>query len=623
MAESSKAALVRPGPVNGMVPARGGVVGFLARHAEALVIALVVVGTILYGTTGDFAASTGAYLMLWVLMAQGWNLISGFGGPLALGQAAYFGLADFLTLLLLQNYGLSQYVGALVGVTVALIVAFIVGGIALQKPGFFFAITSLLVPLILQSIIIYLGYYQIQRKFLPEPSLAMFWFPDPFPYLVTGGLLVLIVGFGTSTMRLRRMGRFLVANRENGRAAESTGVPTFRYKMAAYLLAAAIAAVAGVLYAQVTYVFDPLDAFDPQVSVQPLLLTLVGGIGTVLGPVLGGVIVVPAQQIVRTYLQQAPGLDWVAYALLLLAVSLWMPRGVYPMVRDLVAGVASRRRGGPDQQDGANGAPGSAERAPTALTRALTAESARATGVSLEADRLSVRFGGVFANRDVSLTLAQGSRVGLIGPNGAGKTTLVNAIAGSLRPTSGRVLLDGRDVSRWPPHQRFRHGLGRTFQVAHPFPAMSALESVAIGPLAAGASPAEAEERALEALSMLRLERVARRPMRELNSVDAKLIELARLAASDLQVVLLDELLAGLVPAERRFVLETLDAISAAANWTVLMIEHLISDVRSFCPRVVVLVDGSVIADGATAEVLRDDRVIEAYLGKRWAERML
>ncbi len=602
----------------------------VAEHAEAIVVALAAAGTVVYGLTGDFPATTGAFLVLWALMAQGWNLISGYGGPLALGQAAYFGLADFLTLLLLHKYGLSQYVGALIGVVTALVVAFVVGAITLKKPAFFFAITSLLVPLILQAIVIYLGYYQVQRAFLPEPSVAMFWFPGPLPYLVVGAVLVMICGFATSCMKRRRMGRFLVANRENMRAAESAGVPTFRYKMIAYLIAAAIAAVAGVLYAQLTYIFDPLDAFDPAVSVQPLLLTLVGGVGTVLGPVLGALIVVPAQQFLRIYVHQAPGLDLLTYAILLLVVSLWMPRGAYPSIRDLVVqltrraprSAAAAHPGASDVMDEQTAVAAAAKPRRWMVLRDAPAIAGEAE-VSLETDALSIRFGGVYANREVSLKVPQGSRIGLIGPNGAGKTTFVNAIAGDLAPSAGRVLIGGTDVSRWAPHRRFRHGLGRTFQIAHPFPAMTALESVAIGPLAIGSSAREAEEQAAEALALLRLTHLAERPMRELNSVDSKLVELARLAASELRIVLLDELLAGLVPAERRFVLGTLDAISSSRNWTVLMIEHLISDVRSFCPRVAVLVNGSIIADGPTKDVLRDERVVEAYLGKRWAETVV
>lgn len=601
----------------------------VANHVEAIVGTVLVLAVIFWGGTSTFAASTAAFLMVWVLMAQGWNLLSGFAGPLALGQAAYFGLADFLTLFLLEKYGLTQYAGAAIGIVVAVGVAAIIGGITLNKPGFFFSITSLLVPLILQAVVIYFGFYEVERKFFPSANLAMFWFPDSYPYVVVGGILVVMAVFGTSIMRRRRMGRFLIAHRENARAAESAGVPTFRYKMAAYMMAAALAALAGVLYAQLTFIFDPNDAFDPTVSVQALLLPLVGGVGTVLGPILGGVIVVPAQQFLRTYVQQYPGLDLVSYALLLLVVSLWLPQGAYPAARDLVLRLARRRRPKADFESDAQlstlkmasgWAGGSPQPAPAAV--ALQPRPAAAPGaaaVTLETQDLTIKFGGVYANRGVNLKLHRGERVGLIGPNGAGKTTLVNAISGDLRPTSGRVLVDGVDVSKWPPHRHFRHGLGRTFQIANPFPAMTALESVSIGPLALRAKEKEAEDRAWAALTKLRLSHLANRRMRELNSVDSKLVELARLAASDLKVVLLDELLAGLVPGERRFILHTVDEISSEDDWTVLMIEHLISDVRSFCPRVVVLVEGQIIADGDTAQVLRDQRVIEAYLGKRWA----
>jgi branched-chain amino acid transport system ATP-binding protein len=235
----------------------------------------------------------------------------------------------------------------------------------------------------------------------------------------------------------------------------------------------------------------------------------------------------------------------------------------------------------------------------------------------LAADAIRVQFGGVVAVRDVSLQVRAGERLGLIGPNGAGKTSLVNTLSGEIRPASGRVFLDGQEVTRQAPHRRFRAGLSRTFQVAHPFPGLAVIDSVMLGPLSAGESLSRSAERGHEALRSLGLERDADREMRDLNPVTAKLVELARIMAAEPKAVLLDELLAGLMPAERTEVLDCLIEISETRSWATVMIEHLIADVRRFCGRLAVLVDGTLIADGPTAEVLADPHVITAYLGEK------
>jgi branched-chain amino acid transport system ATP-binding protein len=239
----------------------------------------------------------------------------------------------------------------------------------------------------------------------------------------------------------------------------------------------------------------------------------------------------------------------------------------------------------------------------------------------VEADAIRVQFGGLVAVRDVSLRVQAGERVGLIGPNGAGKTSLVNTLSGEIRPTSGRVFVDGQDVTRQAAHRHFRAGLSRTFQVAHPFPGLAVIDSVMLGPLSAGESVSSSAERGREALRTLGLVRDADREMRDLNPVTAKLVELARIIAADPKVVLLDELLAGLMPSERTVVLDCLIELSESRSWATVMIEHLIADVRRFCGRLVVLVDGSLIADGPTAAVLADPQVISAYLGEKADDR--
>jgi branched-chain amino acid transport system ATP-binding protein len=235
----------------------------------------------------------------------------------------------------------------------------------------------------------------------------------------------------------------------------------------------------------------------------------------------------------------------------------------------------------------------------------------------LEARAIRVQFGGVVAVRDVDLQVQAGERLGLIGPNGAGKTSLVNTLSGEIRPTMGRVFLAGNDVTRKAPHLHSRAGLSRTFQVAHPFPGLTVIDSVMLGPLSAGESISASAERGHDALRSLGLDKSADREMRDLNPVTAKLVELARIIAAEPKAVLLDELLAGLMPQERSEVLDCLIDISQSRSWATVMIEHLIADVRRFCVRLAVLVDGTLIADGPTADVLADPHVITAYLGEK------
>lgn len=333
------------------VPVRVPVVKRSRRELVAVVVLVVVLVAVAKGS--PTFATTAAFTMTFILLGQSWNLISGLAGPLALGQAAFFGISDF-AVLELHTHGVNQYVGIVAGVAASLVLALIVGLATLRLPGFFFAIASLMVPLIVQAVILYFGFFQVERPFSVNSDPGNFFFTDPWSYVLIGGVLVVVAAALTTVISGRKIGRYFVAIRENQRAAEASGVPTYRYKLYAFLIASVFASIAGALYSQLTFVFDPLDAFDPTVSVQALVVTLVGGAGTVLGPVLGGTIIVPATQFARTYLHQLPGLDQIGYAVLLLVVALWFPRGAYPTIslylRDRRARRAHRRAEAADRQ---------------------------------------------------------------------------------------------------------------------------------------------------------------------------------------------------------------------------------------------------------------------------------
>ncbi len=244
------------------------------------------------------------------------------------------------------------------------------------------------------------------------------------------------------------------------------------------------------------------------------------------------------------------------------------------------------------------------------------------TTAVLEVDNLSRAFGGVRAVDGVTFALTPGEIVGLIGPNGAGKTTLVNLVTGVVSPSSGTVRFGGRDVTRQRPWQAARNGLARTFQVVQPFPEMTVLENVAAGALFAGraASRADAEAQARDHLSFVGLAYEAHRPAAALPLPGRKRLELAKSLAMKPKVLLLDEVNAGLNTGEVEHALTLMRAI-ADRGITILIIEHLMKVVLTLSQRILVLHRGQLVSQGEPQAVLQDPLVIEAYLGRKFAER--
>ena len=241
----------------------------------------------------------------------------------------------------------------------------------------------------------------------------------------------------------------------------------------------------------------------------------------------------------------------------------------------------------------------------------------------LEVRQLSKNFGGVAAVSDVSFSLRAGQIVGLIGPNGAGKTTLVNLMTGVLRPTSGNVLFDGEDVTAQRPYQASRRGLARTFQIVQPFPQMTVLENVLAGALFAGPSRnrKDAVDQAMSCLEFVGLAPMAHRSAISLTLPSRKRLELAKSLAMKPKVLLLDEVNAGLNSAEIVDAIELIRKI-AAQGTTIMLIEHLMKVVFSLCDRLLVLHHGQLIAQGEPQAVASDPKVIEAYLGSKFAQKM-
>ena len=449
---------------------------------------------------------------------------------------------------------------------------------------------------------------------LPLPTWDIRYQNWPFYYALLALLCITVaVSF---QVRRSKLGMGLFAIQDDEDKATGLGLNAAVYKMVAFVLGSAFTGVAGGIYAYYISFLNTLSMFDIVMSVLIVLAVLLGGRGTLWGPVLGAFIVEPLAELTTTSLGgvNAGAIRLLLFAGILILVVLFLPRGVLPTV----AGRRARRRPADTAAEAHRPTAKPSASSPD-LTKRRT--PAPAPAPILEVRGLSKSFGGVRAVADVDLTVAAGTITGLIGPNGSGKTTLFNLVDGTVAPAAGSVRLEGTSIERRSRPARAHAGLARTYQLPRLFPSLTVLENVVLPESSfslrrmwtARMTPRE-RDAALAVLSDLGLGGFAQVSPADLSYGQRKLIELAQILSLDPALVMLDEPAAGLSPALAQRLSDIIRDLNSHGV-AILLVEHDLAFLATLCDHVFVMAQGVVIAQGTVAGVSEDPGVIDAYLG--------
>jgi branched-chain amino acid transport system permease protein len=571
----------------------------------AAALVLIAIGPYLLS---DFLVNNLIRGFLYAAVALTVDILWGYTGILTFGQSAFFGIGAYAAGLIFTHMGFSPAHAALAlgaGIAVAILVAILVGWLSFYHGAspLYASVVSLVLPIIVAQILYSGGAFTGSSSGLSgfesfDISLqAWFWITGVFLIVVTAGAWMFVRSDA---------GRVLVAIRENEARCEYLGINVSRIKIRLLVACAVIAAIAGYAFACVQMVVAP-EYTGFVFGTELVIFVALGGRGTLIGPVIGTLLIDTS----TAYLSGNLPYVWkLVIGLAFVVVIVALPRGIAP----LITGLFKRNK------TGENGL------TETAILQAAASEPlaglAAAGSNAIAVEQVRKNFGSLQVLEGINFTAKHGELLSLVGPNGAGKTTLMRCIGDGGERSGGKILINDHDIARRPPYECVAFGVGRKFQNANTFDALTVAESLRIArtrlekpSLWTRAATLDVPEGALNIMRATGLDQQLSVEVRHLSHGQKQALELAMVLALEPSVVLLDEPTAGLTKPERTLIGQILVELAGKDKLCILLVEHDLDFVREISSRVIVLHQGKIVLDGTVAEVVESELVRTIYSG--------
>ncbi len=562
----------------------------------------------------EYALRFYTLMIIYMIIALGLNILVGYAGLISLGQAGLYAIGAYTGAILATRVGLNLLPCLLFGMTLAGFFGVLLAYPTVRVRGVYLAVVTIAFGIIVENVAIeweWLTGSWVGISDVPQPTLLGLQLDFKAYFYLVGASALFIFLMSVNIMR-SRYGRAMLASGQSEIATRSLGINVTMMRTLGFVISAVTAGAAGVFYVFLNKYISP-DIFSFGDSIRFLLMVILGGAGTVLGPVVGAGIL----SYLPEFLQQFQEWQSFAYGALLAIVMFLLPRGIVGSLAGLFVRWEGPSTAESDVKKGKR------------LDEILALDPPVEGSLCLQAKDVTLRFGGLVALDNVNIDIQSCKIHALIGPNGAGKSTFLNAVSGTYSVSSGEIDFLGTNTTDRTSYELGRMGMGRTFQNTELFSEMTVLENVWIGfhndyktgllstvlRLPANRREEEHHRRAaLELLDLVGLGDFAKAKAKDLPFGFQRKLEIARALATRPKLLLLDEPAAGLTKSE---ITELVDLIQtlAKSGITVLIIEHHVDLIMALSEHVTVLDYGQVIADGTVPQIQRNPKVIEAYFG--------